>query len=190
MTDSIASPVSTRDALIIELLSDVGRLHDDIKAIPKMLKLSLKDSLDIVADAVEDAEDTAYLLRDSTKEIIQATASKAGIDVGIELSAAIHKSLEKVFEPALNRASVKVDSLEARVSALTGSVRDTHALRFNYIMLAGFVFISVIMLLALGWIAIKAQDAEETNKWFYQEYKAQRQIIDSLPPELKRKFTN
>lgn len=181
-------PSTARDALIVELLSDIGRVHDDIKAIPSLLKLSMQDSLDLVADAVEEAEDTAYLLQKNTKEIIQATASKAGIDVGIELSAAIHKSLEKVFEPALNRASVKVELLESRVAALSGNVRDTHALRFNYVILGGFILSSVIMIAAMGWIAMKAQDAEETNKWFYAEYKAQREIIDALPPEFKRKI--
>lgn len=189
MTEIKTSPGTARDALVIELLSDVGRLHDAIKEIPELLNLSMKESLDIVADAVEDAEETAYLLQKNTKEIIQATASKAGIDVGIELSAAIHKSLEKVFEPALSRAAMKVESLENRVSALSGSVRDTHALRFNYIILAGFVLISIVMLGAMGWIAVKSQDAEETNKWFYEEYRAQRLIIDALPPELKRKIT-
>lgn len=182
-------PGTARDALIVELLSDVGRLHDEIKAIPELLKISMQDSIEIVADAVEDAEETAYLLQKNTKEIIQATASKAGIDVGIELSAAIHKSLEKVFEPALNRASVKVESLESRVAALSGSVRDTHALRFNYVVLAGFVLTSIIMIAAMGWIAVKAQSAEETNKWFYAEYKEQREIINALPPELKRKVS-
>jgi hypothetical protein len=64
-------PATARDALIIELLSDVGRLHDDIKGIPKMLELSMRDSLDIVADAVEDAEDTALLLQKSTKKLFR-----------------------------------------------------------------------------------------------------------------------
>ncbi|MGP5367280.1 hypothetical protein ACTXN4_07375 [Pseudomonas helleri] len=189
MVDDNPTPATARDALVIELLSDVGRLHDDIKAIPKLLELSMRDSLDIVADAVEDAEDTAFLLQKNTKEIIQATASKAGMDVGIELSSAIHQSLERVFEPALNRAAVKIESLEKRITNLSGNVRDTQATRMNYIILSGFVMVTVAMICAMGWIAVKSQDVDDTNKWFYNEYKAQRTIIDTLPAELKKKFS-
>lgn len=189
MSEHEIIPSTARDALIIELLSDVGRLHDDIKSIPKILELSMRDSLDIVADAVEDAEDTALMLQKSTKDIIQATAAKAGVDVGIEMSTAIHQSLERVFEPALNRAAAKIEALEQRITNLSGNIRDTQATRFNYIVLGGFVAVTIAMVCIMGWIAITAQDVNETNKWFYNEYKAQQAIIDKLPPELKKRFT-
>lgn len=183
-------PSTALEALVVELLGDVGKLHDDIKAIPKDLKLSMRDSLDIIADAVEDAEDTALQLQKSTKEIIQATAGKAGIDVGVEMSTAIHQSLERVFEPALNRAAAKVDGLEQRIKNLSGSIRDTQATRFNYVLLAGFVAISIIMVGAMAWIAITTQDVNETNKWFYQEYKAQKAVIETLPADIKKRFVH
>ncbi|MCD5997365.1 hypothetical protein KDX38_27785, partial [Pseudomonas sp. CDFA 602] len=123
MSEHETIPSTARDALIIELLSDVGRLHDDVKSIPKLLEISMRDSLDILADAVEDAEDTALLLQETTKEVIQATAAKAGVDVALEMSTAIHQSLERVFEPALQRAAIKIEDLEKRVSALSGNFR-------------------------------------------------------------------
>lgn len=188
MSDLEIIPSNARDALIIELLSDVGRLHDDIKSIPKLLELSMRDSLDIVADAVEDAEDTALLLQKNTKDLIQAAASKAGVDVGIELTTAIHQSLERVFEPALNRATVKIENLETRIAAASGNIRDTQATRFNYFMLAGFVTAAVVMMAAMGWITVKTQDVNETNKWFYSEYKEQRAVIETLPPDIQKRF--
>lgn len=189
MSERELVPSTTRDAFIVELLGDVGRLHDDIKEIPKLLELSMDDSLRIVADAVEDAEDTALLLQQSTKELIQAATTKAGLDVGLKLSEAIHESLSSVFEPALNRATLKIENLEKRITDMSGNVRDTQATRFNYIVLAGFVAVATVMVVAMGWIAIKAQDVNETNKWFYNEYKTQRALIDTLPPEMKKKFT-
>ncbi|KPX18407.1 hypothetical protein [Pseudomonas syringae] len=188
MSEHETLPSTARDALIIELLSDVGRLHDDVKRIPKLLEISMRDSLDIVADAVEDAEETALLLQDSTKEVIQATAAKAGVDVALEMSTAIHQSLERVFEPALHRAAMKIDDLEKRITHLSGNIRDAHAARFNYIVLAGFVVVTIVMMCAMGWIAITSQDVNETNKWFYNEYKNQRALIDTLPPALKKRF--
>ncbi|MDG6381266.1 hypothetical protein QCD83_20620 [Pseudomonas savastanoi pv. phaseolicola] len=189
MSEHETIPSTARDALIIELLSDVGRLHDDVKSIPRLLELSMRDSLDIVADAVEDAEDTALLLQETTKEVIQATAAKAGVDVALEMSTAIHQSLERVFEPALQRASIKIDDLEKRVSALSGNFRDTQATRFNYIILGGFVAVSIAVVCAMGWVAIKAQDVNETNQWFYHEYKKQQAVINTLPPAIKKQFT-
>lgn len=189
MNERELAPSTARDAFIVELLSDVGRLHDDIKKIPKLLELSMDDSLRIVADAVEDAEDTALLLQQSTKELIQAATTKAGLDVGLKLSEAIHESLSSAFEPALNRATLKIENLEKRITDMSGNVRDTQATRFNYIVLAGFVAVATIMVVAMSWIAIKAQDVNETNKWFYNEYKTQRALIDTLPPDIKKKFT-
>jgi hypothetical protein len=72
---------------------------------------------------------------------------------------------------------------------VSGSVRDTHATRFNYIVLAGFVVTASIMIGGMTWMAFASQDANETNKWFYNEYKTQRGIIDGLPPDLKKRFT-
>jgi hypothetical protein len=188
MSDQELLPKTARDALVVELLSDVGRLHDDIKAIPKVLQLSMADSLNIVANAVEDAEKTALSLQESTNNAIRATTAKAAFDAGAELSTAIHQTLERIFEPALVRASAEIQSLESRISKISGSVRDKHATRFNYIILAGFVISALSMIGALSWLAIVAQDANETNKWFYNEYKAQRGIIDSLPPDIKKRF--
>lgn len=190
MSQAERIPVTARDALITELLSDVGRLHDDVKRIPKLLELSMRDSLNIVADAVEDAEDTALLLQKETKELIQAATTKAGLDVGLKLSEAIHESLDRVFEPALNRATVKIEQLEARIISLSGNVRDTQATRFNYIMLAGFVLLAAIMLSGMTWIAFTSQDVNETNKWFYEEYKAQNKLLNKIPTSIKEKYKN
>lgn len=188
MSEHNTLPATARDALIVELLSDVGRLHDDIKGIPKALMVSMKESLDIVADAVEDAEDTALLLQQRTKDIIHATTSKAAFDIGVELTEAIHTSLGRVFEPALNSAAIRVDSLEKRIVSLSGHVRDAQATRINYIVLLGFIVLAVTMVGCMGWLANSAQDVNETNKWFYDEYKAQQKIIDSLPEGVRQKI--
>jgi hypothetical protein len=189
MDEENSIPATARDALLIELLSDVGRLHDDIKAIPKILELSMSDSIRIVADAVEDAEKTALNLQEATKDAINAVSAKAAFDAGAQLSVAIHQALRQMFEPALHRAAVQVQELESRVMKVSGSVRDTHATRFNYIVLAGFVVTASIMIGGMTWMAFASQDANETNKWFYNEYKTQRGIIDGLPPDLKKRFT-
>lgn len=188
MSDQTEVPRTARDALLIELLSDVGRVHDAIKGIPEIFKLSMSDSLEIIAQAVGDAESTAKHLQEVTNESIKATAARVAFEAGSELSSSIQQSLERTFEPALNRASAKVDDLQKRVETLSGNTRDVHATRFNYILLIGFVITLLLALGTVSWLAIVSQENNETNKWFYSEYKAQRGIIESLPPDIKRKF--
>lgn len=188
MSEENSAPQTARDALITELLSDVGRIHDDIKAIPKMLELSLSDSLEIIAKAVGDAEATAQQLQEASAQAIQATATHLAFEAGTELTGAIQQSLERTFEPALARASAKIDALETRVKSLSGNLRDTHATRTNFVLLVGFVVSLIVMLGGLAWIGVVAQSNNDTNKWFYDEYKSQRAIIETLPPEVSRKF--
>lgn len=188
MNEEPQVPRTARDALITELLSDLGRVHDDIKSIPVMLKISITDSLEIIAHAVGEAESTAQQLQDAAKASIHATAAHVALEAGSELSNAIHKSLERTFEPALTRATAKVDDLEQRVKSLSGSTRDVHAIRMNYIVLIGFVATTLLMLGAVSWMAVLSHENNVANKWFYDEYKAQRAVIDKLPAEIKRKF--
>lgn len=188
MSEDNSAPRTARDALITELLSDVGRIHDDIKAIPKMLELSLSDSLEIIAKAVGDAEATAQQLQEVSAQAIQATATHLAFEAGTELTGAIQQSLERTFDPALARASAKIDALEDRVKSLSGNLRDTHATRINFVLLVGFVVSVIVMLGGFAWIGVLAQSNNDTNKWFYEEYKSQRAIIESLPPEVSKKF--
>jgi len=188
MSEELAVPRTTRDALMIELLSDLGNVHDDIKAIPALLKLSISDSLEMIASAVAEAESTAQKLQEASNEAIEATATRMAFEAGSELSSAIHQSLERTFEPALSKASAKVDELEKRLKALSGGVRDKHAVRMNYIMLSGFVVSMILTLLGLTWLSIISKQNDDTNKWFYNEYKEQRSVINTLPSEFKRKF--
>lgn len=183
-------PRTARDALLIELLSDVGRVDDAIKGLPETFKLSVTESLEIIAQAVGDAESTAQKLQDATNESIKATAARVAFEAGSELSEAIKQSLERTFEPALNRASTKIDALQKRVETLSGNMRDVHATRINYIFLIGLVVTLLSSLGAISWLAIVSQENSETNKWFYSEYKAQQGIIEKLPPDIRRKFDN
>lgn len=188
MTEELKIPRTAREALMIELISDLGRVHDDIKAIPDLFKLSIGDSLEIIARAVEEAETTAQKLQDATKEAIQATSARVAFEAGSQLTEAIQMSMERTFEPALGKAALNVDSLEGRLTAVAGKIRQTHATRFNFIALGGLVVALLLMLGAMARVAILAQESSDTNKWFYNEYKSQRAVIENLPPDLRKKF--
>ena len=110
------TPRTTRDALIHELLGDVGRLHDQVKALPDAFKESVTPTLGALALAVKDAkgsieqagkaEKAAFgnftaqekvALRDSLKAALREEAGAALADVARDLSssARLHENAAK-----------------------------------------------------------------------------------------------
>jgi len=114
--DAANSPRTTRDALTIDLLGDLGRVHDQIKALPEALKENLAPSLGALALASKEAQATIgqlgaaekasfgnfaaaekVALRDSLKAALREEAGEALASVARELaaSARIHQDAAK-----------------------------------------------------------------------------------------------
>ena len=114
--DAANTPRTTRDALTIDLLGDVGRLHDQIKALPEGLQKSLAPSLGALVTASKEAQATIsqlgaaekasfgnfaaaekVALRDSLKAALREEAGEALASVARELatSARIHQDAAK-----------------------------------------------------------------------------------------------
>ena len=107
---------TAQEVLIAELLGDVGRLHDQIKALPEGLKTSLAPALGAIALASKEAQATIgqlgaaekasfgnfaaaekVALRDSLKAALREEAGDALASVARELaaSARIHQDAAK-----------------------------------------------------------------------------------------------
>lgn len=114
--DAGNNPRTTRDALTIDLLGDVGRLHDQIKALPEAFKENLAPSLGALALASKEAQATIgqlgaaekasfgnfaaaekIALRDALKAALRDEAGEALASVARELatSARIHQDAAK-----------------------------------------------------------------------------------------------
>lgn len=114
--DPAQSPRTARDALTIELLGDVGRLHDQIKALPEGLKTSLAPTLGAIALATKEAQEAInkvgaaekasfgnftaaekVALRDSLKAALREEAGEALASAARELatSARVHQDAAK-----------------------------------------------------------------------------------------------
>ena len=114
--DAANSPRTTRDALTIDLLGDLGRVHDQIKALPEALKENLAPSLGALVQASKEAKATIgqlgaaekasfgnfaaaekVALRDSLKAALREEAGEALASVARELaaSARIHQDAAK-----------------------------------------------------------------------------------------------
>lgn len=98
--DAANSPRTTRDALTIDLLGDVGRLHDQIKALPEGLKTSLAPALGAIALASKEAQAT-----------ISQLAAEEKVSFG-KFAAA-----EKVATRDVIRAAMREEAGEALASA-------------------------------------------------------------------------
>lgn len=185
--EDVRPPRTARDALLVELIGDVGRVHDQINSIPSLLKDSIGDSLEIMARAVEEAESTARSLSDSAQDSINAHAKLVQFQAGAELATAIRETLDKTFEPSIQKAQQGLIDFEKSLARMSGGMRDKHSTRLNYLLGSGFAVAVILMIAIVGKIAITAQEHNDTNRWFYEEYKAQKAFIETLPPELKRK---
>ncbi|WP_440057885.1 hypothetical protein [Pseudomonas fragariae (ex Marin et al. 2024)] len=180
-------PRTARDAILVEITGDLGRLHDQVAAIPSLLKLSMADSLEIIARAVEEAESTARTLSTDAQASINEQAKLVQFQAGVDLANAIRETLDKTFEPSIQKAQLSLAAFESGLERMSGGMRDKHATRLNYLLATGFAIAVILMLAVVGKLAITAQENNETNKWFYEEYKAQKAFIETLPPDLKRK---
>lgn len=75
MQEEARAPKTARDALLIELIGDIGILHDQIKSLPEEINQATSGSIEIIANAVEEAEKTASKLSeniDKKKETVLA----------------------------------------------------------------------------------------------------------------------
>lgn len=114
--DAAKTPRTTRDALTLELMGDIGRLDDNIKALPEGLKEALAPTLGAIAMASKEAQATIgqlgaaekasfgnfaaaekVALRDSLKAAMREEAGEALASVASELaaSARLHEDAAK-----------------------------------------------------------------------------------------------
>lgn len=76
MSQENKTPRTARDALIIELLGDLGVVHDEIKKLPSNIENVLADSIRLVAKSVNDVESSAEKIKIETQEFYQLYQKK------------------------------------------------------------------------------------------------------------------
>lgn len=76
MSQENKTPRTARDALIIELLGDLGVVHDEIKKSPSNIENVLADSIRLVAKSVNDVESSAEKIKIETQEFLSTLSKK------------------------------------------------------------------------------------------------------------------
>ena len=127
--DAANTPRTTRDALTIELLGDVGRLHDQIKALPEGLKTSLAPALGAIAMASKEAQATIGQLGAAEKASFGNFAAAEKVALRDSLKAALREEAGEAL------ASVARE-LAASAATLDRAVKDEKRQRWQWIAVA------------------------------------------------------
>ncbi|AGN33460.1 hypothetical protein PflA506_p0064 (plasmid) [Pseudomonas fluorescens A506] len=155
-----------------------------IEGIPKVLE----SSLNIIADAVEEAEQSAVLLSTETKALIAALAKVELDSAHRRITDAVERSADSAVTSSLQRVQGEVVKLEASLRTIGANPNGKKTLRAN-MLLAGAILGLVIFFSAASYVLydIGVDNRMSANYWRSQ-YSTQQDVIGTLPPTYKKLF--
>ncbi|NJC99491.1 hypothetical protein [Candidatus Erwinia dacicola] len=124
MQDEIRAPKTARDALLIELIGDLGVLHDNIKSLPEAINQATAGSIETIANAVEEAEKTASKLSESIEQKKEAVLA--------DLKTSVKQTLDEHAVSVFSELEDKVNGLQKRIA--TFELSDPKSRRLNIIL--------------------------------------------------------
>lgn len=124
MEDESRIPKTARDALLIELIGDIGVLHDSIKLLPTAINEATESSIEIIAKSVEEAEKTASLLAESIEQKKEVALS--------ELRLSVKQTLDEHAASVFSELEKNVNGLQNRISKF--ELADPKSRRLNFVL--------------------------------------------------------
>ena len=183
------NPRTARDALIIELMGDIGVLHDEIKRLPVTLKESLKDTLNVVANAVEESEKTALQLKNETELSIKSMHEMQMNGLEKETKLFLQDSVMKVLNTEMAKTAELTKNIRNTLNSYPDAFRPKAPV-VPLLVLSALVMVSVIGSSYLGWKMYQQNDELHRNVLqVYMKYEEQQKVIKSLPSEYRNKFS-
>ncbi|EYU13412.1 hypothetical protein [Photorhabdus aegyptia] len=172
MRDDKRIPRTARDALIIELLGDVGTIHDQIKNLPAEIELAISGSIKLVADAVEDAENTALKLAKSI-EVKKNTTIK-------DIDEAVKNSLEQYTTKIFSDIDEKVKSFD---------LADPKGRRLSFILAITLIIVSFCFAAAIYGIHTGANSRiDELNLIISAQDTKEKRGLSALTPQAREQY--
>ncbi len=179
MTDSDKIPRTARDALIIELLGDIGAVHDLIKNLPQNIDQAVSGSIKLVADAVEDAEKTASLLAKGIE------AQKATVIKDIDL--AVKNSLDQHAINTFSSMEEKVNKLQHKINSF--ELADPKGRRLSFIISSALILVIIFSMVAIGGFYFGANGKiEELNQMISLQDKMEKKGLSALSPQAREQY--
>jgi len=181
------NPKTALDALIVELLGDIGAVHDEIKQLPVNLKGSLRESLDLIANSVEDAEKTVKALQLETQNNLSA-ASKLQVEtLNNETRAVIEDLFTKVVSDEIRKTERVAINLQDTLNRFPSYLGNQYK-KMCYVMGALMALVIVICCIGMGALFIQSQSWEKRSVAIFNAYQEQQKIILTLPDNMREKF--
>lgn len=172
-------PRTARDALIIELLGDLGSIHDQIKSLPAEIEKAVSGSLTVIADAVEDAEKTTLQLAQSID--IRKDIVTRDIDI------AVKNSLEKHAAETFSKMDEKVKNLQHKINSF--ELADPKGRRLSLILAITVVLLIFLSSAATYGIYSGAHTKiEELNFIISTQDKMEKKGLSVLSPEARSQY--
>lgn len=181
------NPRTARDALIIELLGDIGAVHDEIKQLPVNLKGSLRESLNLIAAAVEEAENTAKTLQQETQNNLSAVSKLQTENLNKETRAVIEDLFTKVVSDEIRKTEKIAISLQDTLNRFPSYFGNQYK-KLCYVMGALMALVIVICSIGMGALFIQSKSWENRSVAVFNAYQEQQKIILTLPDNIRDKF--
>lgn len=179
MQDEEKTPRTARDALLIELLGDLGIIHDLIKNLPAEIDGAVSGSIKVLADAVEDAENTALKLSTG----IDAHTKKAIKDI----NEAVKSSLDQYASETFSDMEENVKMLQHRINHF--ELADPKSRRLSFILSASLIIVSLFSAAAMfGIYAGTNAKVEELNLIITSQDAKERRGLAALPPQAREQY--
>lgn len=130
MHDESRVPKTARDALLIELIGDIGVLHDQIKSLPEEINQATAVSIETIANAVEEAEKTASTLSQNIEQKKEMVLT--------DLKASVKQTLDEHAASVFSELEDKVNGLQKRIA--TFELSDPKSRRLNIVLACTLAF--------------------------------------------------
>lgn len=182
------SPRTARDALIIELLGDVGSIHDEIKELPNLLKVSLSESLKMIADAVEEAEKTAEKLKEETQAVLVASSQAQLHQVQENIGELVKSSVDTAVEKSLSGAQAEIQTLEDRIYSATAGIKKHNPAIMNYVLAIMMTAMIVTMLFSTIYLWGEVHEAREAARYAERNLSIAGSALNTLPEKYQQQM--
>ncbi|MCX8963069.1 hypothetical protein EHW64_18605 [Erwinia psidii] len=181
------NPRTARDALIIELLGDIGAVHDEIKQLPKNLKGSLRESLELIADAVEQAEKTAQELQRETQSNLKAVYELQVEKLNRETRSVIEESFSKAIKDEMHKTKKIALNLQDTLQNFPSYFGNQYK-KLCYLMAAILVLVIFVFGFGMNALYLQSKSWEQRSVGIFNAYQEQQKIIMTLPDNERNKF--
>lgn len=159
-------------------------VSDAIESLPS----ALEKSVEIIAAAVEEAENTTGKLVAETKSNMYALAKLELEGVHQRIGVAIEKSVDEALGKSVVRLKSELSAIEGKVKSVASSYRDKRAMTLCIALASGLVVLMSFFGVGLYMLYKAGDDNRKAADFWRDEYSQQQRIINTLPPALKKQF--